>query len=214
MHENNQFEKELSELRCKIGSYISGKRYKHTLSVEKEIADLCRIFKLNAQDTFDLRVAALLHDITKEKSTSEHISVCEDNSIPYSEAETESPKVLHAMTAIPIIQKDLPMYARNSILSPVRWHTTGRENMTLGEKLLYLADYIESTRDFPDCVHLREIFYSVDDPSDICHLNDVLILSFEMTIRNLLDERAQIHPQTVFSLNSLLKEQKRYNPNP
>ena len=199
---------DIIELRERIKEHISGKRYSHTLAVESEMIALCRIFSLSEQETLTLQAAALLHDITKEKYTEEQIALCNRGNIPFGEDECASPKVFHSITAEVIIKECFPEYATEEILSPVRYHTTGRENMTLGEKLLYLADYIEATRTFPDCVKLRQMFYSVPDPSLNGHLDRILILSFQMTISNLLEENAQIHPKTVYSLNSLLRNIK------
>ena len=196
---------DITLLRERIKAHISGKRYSHTLAVEAEIIELCRIFSLNEQETFTLQIAALLHDITKEKCTEEQIKLCIKGNIPFGDAEIESPKVFHSMTAEVIIKECFPEYAIDNILSPIKYHTTGRENMALGEKLLYLADYIEETRTFPDCVKLRNEFYSIPNPATNGHLDRVLIHSFKMTIENLLEENAQIHPQTVYSINSLLK---------
>ena len=199
---------DIIELRERIKEHISGKRYSHTLAVESEMINLCRIFYLGEQETLTLQAAALLHDITKEKYTEEQIALCKRGNIPFGEDECASPKVFHSITAEVIIKECFPEYAMEPILSPIRYHTTGRENMTLGEKLLYLADYIEATRTFPDCVELRNEFYSVPDPSVNGHLDKVLIRSFQMTITNLLEENAQIHPKTVYSLNSLLRNIK------
>lgn len=202
-------ENELSLLRERIKDHISGKRYNHTLAVEREIINLCRIFSLSEAETGALRAAALLHDITKEKTPSEHMALCKENGIPFGTDEEESPKTFHAITAEAVIKKCFPEYAIDEILFPIRYHTTGRENMTLGEKLLYLADYIEETRTFPDCVTLRQEFYGVDDPSAQDHLDNVLIISFKMTVRNLLDENALIHPATISSLNSLIRKNNK-----
>jgi len=201
-------EEMLCMLRENINKHISGHRFSHTLSVEKEIIKLCHIFSLSESETAELRAAALLHDITKEKSPEEHKKLCMENGIPFGNDECESPKVFHAITAEAVIKKHFADYAVESILSPIRYHTTGKENMTLGEKLLYLADYIEETRKFPDCELLRKRFYSVLNPADNAHLDKILILSFKMTISNLLEEGARIHPATVASYNSLLSNRK------
>lgn len=211
MSENNFpiiTEEALTDLRERIKGHISGKRYSHTLAVEKEITRLCGIFSLSEAETSVLRAAALLHDITKEKKAEEQIVLCKENGIPFGELECASPKVFHALTAETVIKSRFPEYAIEEILSPIRYHTTGRENMNLSEKLLYLADYIEETRTFPDCIALRNEFYSVSDPSKEEHLDNVLITSFKMTVRILLDEDATIHPATIASLNSLLIHRK------
>ena len=203
----NDTETKLELLRQRLKNYICGKRYAHTLAVESEINNLCGIFALGESETFYLRVAALLHDVTKEKDTTEQIELCLQGGIPYGDDEIFSPKVFHAMTAPIIIKRDFPEYDTENVILPVRYHTTGRPGMTLTEKLLYLADYIEPTRTFPDCVLLRNEFYGASDPADPKHLKRILLLSYNMTVRNLLDEGAQIHPQTVLAMNALIREE-------
>lgn len=202
MKQNENTEKELEILSGTVNKYISGKRYAHTLSVAAETARLCELFDLDAETSFDLRCAALLHDITKEKSLSEQLEICKECGIPYGVDELNSPKVLHAITAPEIVKKELPEYAKSDILSAIRWHTTGKPDMTLGEKLIYLADYIEPTRDFPDCIKLREEFYSVPKP-DTAHLDRVLLHSFEMTLDDLRENNKPIYPLTLLSASFL-----------
>ena len=83
--------------------------------------------------------------------------------------------------------------------------------MTLGEQLLYLADYIDDSRKFPDCVRLRDYFWgarpeSMDQDVLMDHLRDTLILSYDMTIRNLVAESVTISLDTVLARNSLIAD--------
>ena len=82
--------------------------------------------------------------------------------------------------------------------------------MSLIGKLLYLADYIEDTRTFEDCVVLRRRFYDTidtcrEDPHALCrHLDKILLLSFDMTIRDLLENGAPIDANTTAARNALI----------
>ena len=81
--------------------------------------------------------------------------------------------------------------------------------MTLEEKLVYLADYIDLSRTFPDCVTLRNAFFeaepeAMNESERLAHLDRVLILSFDMTIRALLEDGAPISPDTFEARNDLL----------
>lgn len=193
------------KLKDDIARYISGKRYLHTLAVERECESLSRIYSLDTADTERLSVAALLHDITKEQKTDDQILLCKTYAIPFSDQDRLSPKTFHAKTGACLAREDFPSLTDDVVFGCIRWHTTGCANMSLPEKLLYLADYIEDTRDFPDCIELRRYFYSRVDTSDkFGLLNDTLVLSFDMTIRNLLDEGGIINPDTVNSRNYLL----------
>lgn len=78
--------------------------------------------------------------------------------------------------------------------------------MTLLDKLLFLADYIEPTRKFEDCIRVRRYFYeeAIDLPLDK-RLDSTLLLAFDLTIEGLIQENRPIHPQTIKSRNFLLK---------
>jgi nicotinate-nucleotide adenylyltransferase len=152
-----------------------------------------------------LSVAALLHDITKEQKIENQILLCKRFAIPVSDEDRLSPKTFHAKTGACFAREEFPSLTDDTVFGCIRWHTTGRAAMTLPEKLLYLADYIENTRDFPDCIELRRYFYSGIDTSDKFNfLDKTLVLSFDMTIRNLLDEGGIINTDTVNSRNYLL----------
>ena len=201
----------LAALRERIPAYINGKRLIHTLGVEREITSLAGIYMPERE--FELRCAALLHDITKQLSLDEQLSLCDAFGIEYTERDKLTPKIFHAMTAVGVIRRDFPEFADEFVLSAVRYHTTGRAGMTLGEKLLYLADYIEDTRTFPDCVELRRHFYSAlgDAVSQFDRdavLRDTLILSFDMTIRGLIEDGTPIARDTFEARNYLIEEQE------
>ena len=162
-----------------------------------------------------LRIAALLHDITKERSTEEHARLCAQFSVPLSDMELRAPKVLHAKSAPPLarrtVNEALGAYiVDDAICDAIRTHTTGGEHMSLMGKLLYLADYIEDTRTFDDCVALRRHFYEEldavrHDGNALCaHLDQTLLMSFDMTIRDLLSHGAPIDPNTTAARNALL----------
>jgi len=184
-------------LRKEILNYISGQRYEHTLAVEEECVKLAEIFKLNQTETDKLRIAALLHDITKELDVQEQVVLCERFNIVYSGF---TPKLFHAPTGASLARNDFPTIVDDLVYNAIRLHTTGGENMNLFEKLLYLADYIEPTRTFPDCKRLRKYFYKT------LSLNDTLILSFDMTIENLITNKEHINIKTIKARNFLLEQ--------
>lgn len=196
----------ICKLKDDIKYYITGKRYIHTLSVERECVNLSRIFDLQTINAEKLSTAALLHDITKGKSTEEQILLCRHYGIPTTDEDMMSPKTLHAKTGAYFALDNFPDSSDDIIFGCIRWHTTGRSEMNLLEKLLYLADYIEETRTYSDCVELRRYFYTRINTSDkITLLNKTLILSFDMTIRSLIDDGYIINSDTIKSRNYLLK---------
>ena len=186
---------------------MSGKRLAHTKAVADECDKLAELFGLSDDDSDALHTAALLHDCTKEHKTDGQIQLCEKYGIKYSEDDTASPKVFHAITGAAYAADVFG--ANEDICRMIRSHTTGRVGMTLCEKLLYLADYIEETRTWDDCVKLRKFFYSAvkegKKPLSVI-LHETLVLSFDMTLKNLIADGDCIHPATVESRNALIRE--------
>ena len=202
----------LNTLREEIRSSMSEKRFRHTAEVEQMAIRLGELYAPHKIPM--LRGAALLHDLTKEYSKDHHLMICAQKNIPLTKEDVHAPKTLHARTAEALIPDRFPAFASEELLSCVRWHTTGRRGMTLCEKLIYLADYIDETRKFPDCVKLREMFWSAEprkmnEKEKEAHLRRVLIESYKMTVTALLDEGCPISPDTVDALNELIIEERK-----
>lgn len=200
-------EKQLAALRARVAASMSEKRFFHTAKVEEMAARLGALYLPN--DIPMLRAAALLHDVTKEYSSEKQLQILSDFGIIVSKQDTLTPKTFHARTAALLIPVEYPEFADPALISAVRYHTTGRADMTLPEKLIYLADYIDESRTFPDCVTLREMFFG-KNPEEmgreerLSHLDRVMIASFDMTISGLLEDGAIVSEDTVAARNFLL----------
>jgi len=200
-------EQQLDALRKELSGLISPKRFAHTLGVERMAV---RLGQLYCPDRIpQLRAAALLHDITKEESLEKQLQLCQKFGIIVSETDRLAPKTFHAKTAAALIPEKYPAFADPTVVSAVRWHTTGHAEMTLCEHLIYLADYIDDTRKFEDCVILRDMFWNADPEAmdaeqRMAHLYRVLLTSYDMTIRGLLEDGAPISEDTFHARNYLL----------
>ena len=187
---------------------LSEKRMRHTEGVVRATVLLAsRHFPEIAPETAEL--AALFHDYTKEYTVQQHLQVLASYGQTAAEDELEAPKLLHARTAALIAEKEYRLSPE--IVSAIRWHTTGRENMSPLECVIYFADYIEDTRTFPACVRLREYYEkqyaSLKDKSRA--LNKALVRSFDITIRDLLSEGKTVDPNTVSARNHYLRSRKK-----
>ena len=205
----NITEQTLDTLRTDVEARMSPKRFTHTAEVEKMVAYLASLYC--PEKALMLRAAALLHDITKEYGVAKQLDICREYGI---ELETDAyfaPKTLHARTAAALIPALYPHLADEELIGCVRWHTTGREGMTITEKLVYLADYIDMSRTFEDCVRLREFFMAarpdeLDDKARERHLRATLIMSYDMTVRGLIDEGLPVNRDTIAARNQLIRE--------
>ena len=205
-------EKMLDTLRENVKGSMSQKRFVHTAAVEEMVARLCALYC--PEHTLQLRAAALLHDLTKELTPAAQEELCAAYDIPTDDLQRLSPKTYHAKTAAARIVRDFPQFADTIIVDAVRWHTTGHAGMTLTEKLLYLADYIDDSRTFSSCVLLRRYFFGAE-PELMTkeererHLRATLLLSYEHTLKDLLAEGAPIDEDTIRARNELLVEAAR-----
>ena len=202
----------LNTLRETIKGSISPKRFVHTVAVEEMVARLCALYC--PEYTMQLRAAALLHDLTKELTPDAQEALCAAYDIPTDDLQRISPKTYHAKTAAARIVRDFSEFADPIIIDAVRWHTTGHAGMTLTEKLLYLADYIDESRTFSSCVLLRRYFFGAEPElmggeERQKHLRATLLLSYELTLKDLLTDGAPIDEDTIRARNELLVESSK-----
>ncbi len=200
-------ENTITALRERIRPWLKENRYAHTLEVEREAARLGAIYLPDKLPS--LRVSALLHDITKAYPYEKQLQTCEKYGIILSGSDAASPKVLHAITGAAVAADAFADVTDEEIVNGIRWHTTGRDGMTVFESLIYLADFIEPTRTFEDCVALRKFFWDGlpddDDPLPLTlHLCRTMVYSFDLTIGILLREGARIGTDTVLARNCFL----------
>jgi predicted HD superfamily hydrolase involved in NAD metabolism len=204
----------LDKLRGELSAKMSEKRYNHTVMVEQMATLLGNIY---APDNINnLRAAALLHDITKEYSDTKHHEIFKSYNYKIDDINFYSPKCNHAVSAYLLVPFSYGNFANETVLNAIRYHTTGKANMTITEKIIYLADYIDLSRTFDDCVTLRNYFFEKysDKMTKVelsVLLNDTLILSFDMTIKTLVSEGELIAPNTINARNFLIMERKHKN---
>ncbi len=190
------------KLLARAAKELSPARLSHTLAVERECIRLCRL--LACGEERELSLAALCHDLTKEKDTAEQIALLAKFGREPKKEDLLSPAVLHGMTAS-LLAKGEP-WASEGAVSAIFYHTTGKENMTLSEKILYLADYMEETRRHPECIALRCDFYLHLPPSlseRRAHLDRYVKRAMENTILYLKEKNLPIHPLTLRAAEDL-----------
>ncbi len=202
---------ELRSLRDAVRSMLGEDRFSHTLAVEEEIAEMARLYL--PQSEAALRVAALLHDITKEWTREEQERYCKIHAIPISAEEAASEASYHSKTAPFFIRERFPELADPRILQAIERHTIGAPNMTLFEKLLFLADFIEPTRRWEACKSMRAEFwhglYEMSERERLAHLDRILLKTLAFTIRFLAEHDRLILPDTVLTYNALLADIKQ-----
>ena len=180
----------LSKLRPVALSYLKHKRIPHVLGTEQEAIRLAERY---GADVEKARVGALLHDCTKKLDMEAQLALCRHYGIELDELEQKALKLLHAKTGAAIARDVFGV--DEEIYSAILWHTTGHANMTLLEKILYLADYIEPSRDFPGVDKLRAVCYK--------NLDAGLLMGLEMTIGEMNAMGNPVHHATIEARDAL-----------
>ena len=156
-------------LRGRAYSMLSPKRVPHVAACEAAAVSLAERWNV---DIDDARESAILHDITKKLDKNAHIKALKDNGVFVGTLRHDEEKLLHAKSGS-VISKVM-FGVSDEVEEAIRWHTTGKAGMTALAKVLYLADYIESTRDFPGVEELRRLAYE--------NLDKAMVMGLEMTV--------------------------------
>lgn len=147
---------DLQQLRDSVKPLMDERRYRHTLSTEEVSYDLALI---HGCDTMKASIAGILHDCAKNFSDENLMEECEKYRLPVSEVEKQRGILLHAKVGA-AFAKDIFKIDDEDILKAIDSHTTGRPGMSLLEKIIFTADYIEPLRQpIPRIDEIRHMAY-------------------------------------------------------
>lgn len=132
----------LGKMQKKLKKYMDDGRYEHTLGVMYTAAALAMCY---GEDIERAQVAGLLHDCAKCIPNEKKLKLCKQHGIPVSEIEKSSPYLLHASLGAYIAREKYDI-SDPEILSAIACHTTGKPDMTLLERIIFISDYIEPMR--------------------------------------------------------------------
>ena len=149
-------------IKADLKEKLPKKRYEHTLGVAYTAAALAMCY---GEDILKAELAGILHDVAKAKKSSELKDDMKEYIDPYTDGDyvaliaDKAPQILHAIYA-PYLAKNDYKIEDKDILSAIRWHTTGKRDMTMLEKIVFVADYIEPNRKkLPDLDRIRTLSF-------------------------------------------------------
>lgn len=186
----------VDELKVILRQNLSEKRYFHSLCVAAEARKLAQEY---GGDPDKMYIAGLLHDITKNKTDIEQLQLCEKFGIMLTATEKESPLIWHQITGAEYVKQELEINDED-VISSIRYHTTGKPNMSLSEKIIFTADLISADRNYPD---IKEIRAAADRSLEEC-----IIKVLQFTIADIVSKGNPLHPDTLNAYNYLLLEKK------
>jgi predicted HD superfamily hydrolase involved in NAD metabolism len=176
---------ELEQLRQNMKKILSKSRYQHILGVEDVSYDLALLYGCNTQSA---SIGGILHDCAKSLTDEELLKECRKYHIPVTNAEQKSVYLLHAKVGA-AYAKDKYEVEEEDILHAISYHTTGRPGMTLLEKIIFTADFIEPNRKIiPNLFEIRKTAYG--------NLDLAVFMILGNTLQYLKNSNAVIDPRT------------------
>jgi nicotinate-nucleotide adenylyltransferase len=171
---------------------LSPKRFVHTLGVLKEAVKLARHYGASVEKA---RWAALLHDCAKEYSTDKKKALCKQWGIPLDGSHTAQIDLTHGPMGAESAKRDY--YVNDpEILQAIRFHSTGHKTMTVLDKVIMLADFIEPYReDYPPLAQMRGLAYT--------DINKALRIGIKYTIKEEEQAKNPVHPASFDALEAL-----------
>lgn len=182
-------EKQMNEY---LKAKLKKSRYVHSLGVMDTAVKLA---ERHGADVAKARIAGLIHDCAKCMDEKDMIDLVTHEDMNIDEVSMRNAALLHGPAGAIIAENEMGI-GDQDILGAVRYHTTGKSDMSLLEKIVYIADYIEPNRNFPGVEELREITFE--------DLDKGLLKAFDNTIKHVVDGGQLLHFDTVKGRNYLL----------
>ena len=170
----------LEEIQVELSKVLKKKRLTHTVGVRYTAQAMAMRFGENVDKA---GYAGMLHDCAKYLSEKEMIEACQKYKLSITEAERRKPSLLHAKVG-QVFAKEVYGITDDTILSAIRWHTTGKPGMSNLEKIIYIADYIEpNRRPLPQMEQIRKMAFA--------DLNKTIYMILSSTLSYLEESKEQ-----------------------
>ena len=180
----------MEELEKEVIALMNPNRVAHVLGCRDTAVELARVYGENEADAAR---AGLLHDITKAIDGPLQLTLCDEYGIVLDTFSRSFPKTLHALTGSLVAER---IFGENeNVVSAICHHTTGRANMTLLEKIIYIADYVEPNRDFPGVEEMRAMAYT--------DLDQAVLMGLQSAVAHVRRQGQGLAPATLEALEFL-----------
>lgn len=177
---------EFSQMQEKLKGMLTEKRFRHSLGVMDSSVHLAKLFGESEEKA---RIAGLLHDCAKDIDKAIMPAMCDELGVELDDTKREQRSLIHADLGAKLAQTEFGV-TDPDIISAIRYHTLGRPNMTVLEKILYIADFIEPNRkDFPGLSEIRELA-ELD-------LNLAMLTAVNASIRYVKSQNKLLHEQSL-----------------
>ncbi len=171
---------------------LTERRFIHSLNVADSARELAEIYGCDPDKAY---TAGLIHDCCKDEPAGLQLSYMLGNGAILTECEINTAKLYHSICGSIFVQKEFGI-DDVEIINAVRYHTTGRANMSVLEKVIFIADFISSERDYNGVEIMREKAKR--------SLDEAIVEGLSFTIKDLIDAGRIIHPDTLGAYNDAI----------
>lgn len=178
---------------------LSPKRYEHSIAVMERAVELAKRYGVDAEKA---KLAGLLHDVMKDEEKINLLQFIGNSDILLSVAEKNGPPLWHAIGGF-LYARDVLKIEDADVLNAIRYHTTGRANMSPLEQVVYLADLTSVDRDYPDVEETRK------RSEQSLHIG--MLYSMNFLICDLVNKGKMLHQDTVDCYNELIERELNKN---
>lgn len=182
----------MSDYKKIIKSRMSEYRYVHSVNVSQEAK---RLAKLYGADEEKAAIAGILHDITKETPKDEQLKIIVDSGIILDDVQLNAPKLWHGISGSVYVKNNLGIDDED-ILNAIKYHTTGRANMSLLEKIIFVADFTSEERTYKGVSTMRK--------KSRKSLENAMLYGFKFTFTDLSKRELSIHPDELACYNEII----------
>ena len=175
---------------------LTPERLYHSICVAEQAKHLAEIFGGDCEKAY---TAGLIHDIMRYEPVENMLKIIEADGQTLTEVEKSITVTLHAVAGEVFLRKNLGV-TDSEILSAVRWHTTGKEDMSLLDKIIYVADLTSEDRNYPDISEVRAM--AEEDLDQTC------LRGLSFTIEDNAKKCRQIHIETIKAYNYFIERMK------
>jgi len=186
----------INDIKKIIRHNLSDEKYEHSIGVMSSAKQLAQKYGANVEKA---ELTGLLHDITKEYSKEQHRNVIEKYNINLDELEKTEKKLWHSITGSYLVKNEI--IDDDEIFNAVRYHTTGRADMSLLEKIIYVADFIEPNRDYDDVEYYRKKAFE--------NLDTAFFEGVKWNLIEILQKNKIAHINTLNAYNFMIKDRKK-----
>ena len=193
---------EYSQIKNDVKAILSEYRFTHSIGVAKKAVELAKLYNVDEEIAKKVGIA---HDIAKEMTDEELLEYAKANNIEIDEIENAKPSLLHGKIGADIVAKKYGF--TEDMVNAIKWHSTGRKNMSMLEKIIYVADKTEENR--------KETRFDIEKSRELAtqNIDDALIFLMNKFITYNIENERLIHPETIKARNDLLLKEGKMHKN-